>query len=85
VTVNSGSFWLGFSAAFIVLGVIALVVAGLCARRGEIKGSIERYDYTPSTNTAQKMAETFGPDWSPGDVINHWLERVQARAEAKAS
>jgi hypothetical protein len=40
VTINPASFWLGFSAAFIVMGVLAIAIAGLCARRGEISGSI---------------------------------------------
>lgn len=49
---------------------------------------LKRFEYVPPAAVAQKMAESFGPEWTAGDVINHWLERVQTRAqemEARAS
>lgn len=43
---------------------------------------LKRYDYIPPAVTAAKMAETFGPDWTAGDVIDLWLERTSKKAEA---
>jgi len=42
---------------------------------------LRRYDYVPPANTAQKMAATFG--WTAGEVVDHWLERVQQRGKGR--
>ena len=38
---------------------------------------LKRYEYVPPATTAAKMAASFGPEWTAGDVIDHWLERVK--------
>lgn len=45
---------------------------------------LKRFDYTPPPKTAARMAETFGPAWTAGAVIDHWMPRVQAKADAEA-
>jgi hypothetical protein len=44
---------------------------------------LQRFEYAPPSDTAQKMGESFG--WTAGEVIDYWLPRVAAKREEKAS
>jgi hypothetical protein len=43
---------------------------------------LKRYDCVPPTDTAQKIAETFG--WTPGEVLDFWIAAVAEREKATA-
>lgn len=36
---------------------------------------LKRYEYPPKVRTASRMGATFG--WTAGEVIDHWVARVQ--------
>jgi hypothetical protein len=41
---------------------------------------LRRFEYVPPAETAARMAATFGPDWTAGDVVNVWMAGKQEKA-----